>query len=265
MPSPPSSSDSAVRTASTSVTPSRASASEQLAAVVQVVLQVAGLGPDPERELGHDPPPEILEPVARRVPCREDGRAESLGVSMRVADGGPQVVGGHDPLTLPVDPPDHDDAAQERQLVLREADRRTAERFEDVFKGVAGHRRSQSVTDGRGANGDASLLTPGEGRQAIRQLGRDQDRVIWPNDRAVDRDRPAGPAEVAGLGQPFEGLVRTAQLSTAQVGRKHVEERCKQGRPRRAIVLCRPPPGEPGPRAIARASPPGRHRAGRSG
>ena len=65
-----------------------------------------------------------------------------------------------------------------RQLVVGEADRRPAERIEDLVERVGVDRRGQSVADRRGADGDPRRLTPGVGRRVIGQLVGQQDRRV---------------------------------------------------------------------------------------
>ena len=159
-------------------------------------------------------------------------------MTVGVAHGRSEIVRGHDPVTLALDAAHDHDAAEERQLVVGQAHRRAAERREDVLERVARHRRREAVADGRGAHRDAGLLAPGERREPVRQLGRDEDRVVGADDRLRrPRRGPARPAELGGLRQPVEGLVGAAQLRPSQLRRERVEERLEQRRPDGGIAV----------------------------
>ena len=108
------------RTSSTSVDPGRGQAGQVGPSPVDVVLEVPGVDPEADRQLGGDPPAEVLERVGRRVPGGEHGRSEALHVPVPVTGGGADVVGGDDPATVLIDPAQDDDHAEPGQLVVVE-------------------------------------------------------------------------------------------------------------------------------------------------
>jgi hypothetical protein len=64
--------------------------------VVEVRLEIPGAAVEPGRDLREHAPGEVLEGLALRVPGREDGGIEELGVAVLVAVERPDVVGGED-------------------------------------------------------------------------------------------------------------------------------------------------------------------------
>ena len=69
------------------------------------------------------PHPKSSKRSSRGIPGRQDGRSETLGMAVGVADRRAEVVRGDDPLALAVDAAHDHDAAQERQFVLGQAHR----------------------------------------------------------------------------------------------------------------------------------------------
>ena len=125
---------------------------EKVAPPVDLDLEVAGTPADARRQLGHDPPAEMLEGIRGRIPGREDRRTEPLDVAVDVAGDRPHVVRGDDPPTAAVDLSQDEDDAEMRQLVVRDPDRRPAEGVEDLVERIGVDRRRETVTD-RGRRG----------------------------------------------------------------------------------------------------------------
>ena len=133
------------------------------------------MDPEADRQLGGDPPSEMLERVGRRVPRGEHRGSEALDMAVHVAGGRADVVGRDDPATVLIDPAQDDDDAETGQLVVVEPDRGSAQGVEDLVEGVGMDGRRQAVPDRRGADGEPGLGAPGIRGQVVRQLGDEQD------------------------------------------------------------------------------------------
>ena len=162
----------------------RGEVGDVVATPLDLDLEVAGPPADAPRELGGDPPGEVLEAVMAGIPGREDGRAEMLDVAVDVPDDRADVVGGDDPTPAARDGPQDQDDAETGQLVVREQDRRAAERLEDLVERVGVDRGRQPVADRGRPDRDPGLGAPRVGRQVIGQLGDQQHGRLRPDRRS---------------------------------------------------------------------------------
>ena len=112
-----------------------------------------------------------------------------------------------------------------RQLVVAEADRRSAELLEDLVERVGVDGRGQPVADGDGTDRDPGLGAPGVGRQVVGQLGDRAGRCRRAGSvgvggrvtRAAIASGACGrpPAELGRLRQPVERLHGAGELDGA--------------------------------------------------
>ena len=127
----------------------------------------SGVSPTRPRELVADAPGEVLEPVLRLVPGREDRRREPLDVAVDVAGDRPEVVGRRDPAPVVAEDEDQPEA---RQLVLGRLDRRPAEALEHVLEAVAPDGRQHPVPQRERTDRDPRPLAPGAAGSVV-QVG----------------------------------------------------------------------------------------------
>lgn len=196
---------------------------------------------------------------------REDGRPQTLDMTVRVTRDRTDVMGGHHPPSVAADPPEDQDDTEVRQLIVGQAHRPPAQLVEDLVERVAMDRRRQAIADRGGPDRQPGGGPPGIDRQVIGELRGDEQRGIRLHDRPDGGgSRDAGPAELGRLGQPLERLRRSGQLLHRRRRRHEIAQRPEEGRlagtprPHR-----RPRTGRP-PRPAARSSPPARNRACRA-
>lgn len=208
-------------------------------------LEVAGLPAEPDRQLGHHAPFEVVELGTRDRARGEDGRRQPLGVAVLVAPDGTGIVGGHDtpPRTAArstIGAHDQDEA-EVGQLFFGQANRTFPEEIVNVLETVSVNRRRDAIPDRRRPDQRPRRPTPRVDRQVLRHLGGDEvagrggegNRRGWP--------RRVGcvvglPTERLCFGQPGKVLGGAPEVDAARGRRQEVEEGLEQRRLPRPLL-----------------------------
>src|SRR5579862_1890175 len=201
-------------------------AGEVVPTVVEIGLEVAGPAPEARGDLRQHAPGEVLVLAERAVPRREDGRVQALRVAVRVTGERPDVVRGEHPKTAAgrlgagrssrhgrwagrPDRPEHEDAAEERQLVRSERQRAAPEGLEHVLEPSAGDDPARPLASHDPASaGRAERLRqavdggirPHRGEHPAEQLRRGAETVRRGRDDERHRARDQRPDQRAELG-----------------------------------------------------------------
>ena len=194
-------------------------------------FEVARPPAEPDRQLRHDAPGEVLQPIGPLVARRDDRRRQPLDVAVLVAPDRPGVVGGDHPavdvaVRTALGPHD-EDQAEVRELVVGQPD--GPELVVDVLEPVGVDRRADPVADRRGADQGPGGGAPGVERQVGGQLrgheiGRCRASPGSPARQPRVRILGRPPAERPGLRQPGEVLVGPRQVDPAHRRGQEVEQ-----------------------------------------
>jgi len=152
-------------------------------------FELAGAPSEPDGELGHDAPGEVVPAPRPRVPDAQDRRSEALDVALAVADEGPDPVRRDDAMPARAHRTEDDDEAEGRPRVGVDPQAR------EPVEGVGQVDRIDRRRDGQPLTGRGEV--PADDRCGLR-IGRVGEPDGWLRRR--DLVRPAGRGQAGGDG-----------------------------------------------------------------